>query len=83
MVRKDGTRFTSSTSKAPLVLLLVGILGMISTGTLIFLRAYGFAAIAGSAGLVALVWGILEKISMKKRHRELLEKYGHSHWKHW
>ena len=83
MVRKDGARFAASYSKAPLVLLIVGVLGMISTAALLFLRAYVFAGIAGAAGLVALVWGIWEKISMKKQHRALLDKYGHGHWKHW
>ena len=84
MVRKDSAEFSAATgSKAPLVLILVGILGLISTGALIFLRAYIFGAVAGAAGLVALVWGVWEKKSMKQQHRRLLEKYGHGHWKHW
>ena len=84
MVKKDSEQFASSAgSKAPLVLILVGILGVISTAALIFLRAYLFAGVAGAAGLLALVWGILEKKSMKKQRKALLEKYGHSHWKHW
>jgi len=84
MVRKDSAQFTAvSGTKAPLVLIAVGFLGLISTAALIFLRAYAFAGIAGTAGLAALVWGIWEKISMKKQHRELLEKYGHGNWKRW
>ncbi len=84
MVKKDSASFTAaSATKAPLVLIFVGILGLLSTAALIFLRAYAFAAVAGAAGLLALVWGIWEKASMKRQSRDLLIKYGHSHWKHW
>ena len=84
MVRKDGAQFSvASGTKAPWVLIVVGILGMLSAAVLTFLRAYAFAAIAGVAGLVALVWGIWEIRSMKNQHKELLKKYGHGHWKHW
>ena len=84
MVEKDSAQFASvSGTKGPLVLMIVGVLGLVSMGALIFLRAYIFAAVAGGAGLLALIWGILERISGKKQHRELLEKYGHGNWKRW
>lgn len=84
MVKKDGKQFAeASGSKAAIVLILVGVLGILSAGALTFLKAVLYAAIAGVAGLVALVWGIWEKIAMGKRKRELLEKYGHGNWKHW
>lgn len=84
MVRKDSALFSASAgSKAPLLLIAVGILGLISAATLTFLRAYIFAGVAGAAALVALIWGFREKNSMKQQHRALLEKYGHGHWKHW
>ena len=84
MVRKDSAQFASvSAAKAPVALVVVGVLGLISAAALIFLRAYVFAAIAGAAGLAALVWGIWEKISQKKQHKTLVQKYGHGHWKHW
>lgn len=84
MVRKDSTQFAAMAgTKGPLVLIVVGILGLLSTAALIFLRAYLFAGISGAAGLVALIWGIWEKNSIKNKCRELLEKYGHSRWKHW
>ena len=84
MVRKDGAQFSAASgTKAPWVLIVVGILGMLSAAVLTFLRAYAFAAIAGVAGLVALVWGIWEIRSMNSKHKELLKKYGHGHWKHW
>ena len=84
MVKKDSALFASASGgKGPLTLIVVGILGLISMAALIFLRAYVFGAVAGGAGLLALVWGILEKINGKKQHKELLEKYGHGNWKHW
>ncbi len=84
MVQKDSAGFTAaSATKAPLVLIFVGILGLLSTAALIFLRAYLFAGVAGAAGLVAFVWGIWEKASMKRQCKDLLEKYGYGHWKHW
>ena len=84
MCRKDAERFHAvSGSKAPLLLILVGVFGILATGMLVFLRAYLFAVISGAAALVALVWGALEKRSMKKQTRDLLEKYGHGNWKRW
>ena len=83
-VRNDAAEYAAASgSKAPLVLLAVGILGLISMAALIFLRAYVFAGIAGAAGLVAILWGFREKTVMKRQHKMLLEKYGHGHWKHW
>ena len=84
MVKKDSDHFSSTAdTRGPLVLMIVGVLGLISMGALIALKAYVFAGIAGAAGLVALLWGIFENKSVKREHRVLLEKYGHGHWKHW
>ena len=84
MVRKDGKRFAEiSDSKATIMLILVGVLGMIAAAGLTFLKAYIYAAVAGAAGIVAVVWGFWKKISMRKQKRELLEKYGHGNWKYW
>jgi len=84
MVRKDTARFKeASGTKAPVTLIVVGFLGLISSAVLIFLRAYLFAAVAGMAGLAAVIWGFWERAAMKKQHGELLEKYGHSQWKRW
>lgn len=84
MYRKDALRFEAvSGSKAPILLIVVGIFGVLATAMLVFLRAYLFAGISGAAALVALVWGILERRSMRKQTRDLLEKYGHGNWKRW
>jgi len=84
MYREDALRFEAvSGSKAPILLIVVGIFGVLAAAMLIFLRAYLFAGIAGAAALVAIVWGILELRSMKKQSLDLLEKYGHGNWKRW
>ena len=84
MVNKDSTLFASSSgTKGPLILVAVGILGLVSMAALIFLRAYVFGAVSGGAGILALIWGILERRNIKKQYNELLEKYGHGNWQHW
>ena len=84
MVRKDAAQFAAiSGTKGPLVLMVVGVLGLISAAALIFLRAYAFGGISGAAGLAALVWGIWERSSSRERCSSLLKKYGHGHWKNW
>ena len=84
MVNKDSTLFASSSgTKGPLILVVVGILGLVSMAALIFLRAYVFGAVSGGAGILALIWGILERRNIKKQYNELLEKYGHGNWQHW
>jgi len=84
MVLRDSKRFAdTSGGNAATVLILVGLMGIMSSAALIFLKAYLFAGVAGAAGLLALVWGIWEKLAQRKRTRELLQKYGHGDWKRW
>ena len=84
MVKKDSKQFAEvAGGKAAILLILVGVLGILAAAGLAFLKAYVYGAVAGVAGLVAIVWGIFEKISMKKRKRVLLEKYGNGDWKSW
>lgn len=84
MVRQDVKTYTAIIStKAPGVLIGVGLFGILAAAGLVCLMAYVYAAIAGVAGVVALVWGICEKVSMKKQTKALLEKYGDGNWKHW
>lgn len=84
MVKQDTKTFVAVTgSKAPAILIGVGLVGLLAAAGLICLMAYVFAEVAGAVGLIALVWGIYEKISMKKRSKELLEKYADADWKHW
>ena len=84
MVRQDAKTYTAITStKAPSVLIFVGLFGLLAAAGLAYLMAYVFAGIAGATGLIAFVWGIWEKISMKKQTKHLLEKYGDGNWKRW
>lgn len=84
MVRKDAKTYsTIAGSKDPVILIVVGLFGILAAAGLVYLMAYIFAGIAGVAGLVAVIWGVYEKISMKKQTRKLLEKYGNGNWKHW
>ena len=83
-VQKDIDRYAVAADiKVPIILMTVGAVGLAAMVALIFLRAYLFAGIAGAAGMVALIWGIMEKRSMNKQFSDLLKKYGHVHWQHW
>ena len=84
MIQKDTKAYLSANrSRAPGLLMAVGVLGMVAAAVLIFLRAYSFAAVAGAAAVIALIWGIWEKGSMKKQSKALLEKYGSGNVKRW
>jgi len=72
-----------SKTKMPGILILMGFFGLAAAAGLVFLRAYLFAGIAGAGALAALIWGIAEKASIKKKTKHLTEKYGnesHAHW---
>ena len=84
MARKDTKAYAEMTkTKAPVVLMVVGVFGVLAAAGLAFLLADVFAAISGLAGAAAFLWGIYEKRSMKKQTKGLLEKYGNGNWKHW
>ena len=84
MAREDARNLTElSATKMPVVLMIVGVAGLLAAGGLAYLTAYLFAAFAGAAGLLALVWGVSEKVSTRKKAAAIVEKYGSSDWKHW
>ena len=84
MVNRDAETYAAITStKAPAVLIVMGIVGLAAAAVLVYLMAYVFAGIAGAAALVAFVWGMIERISMRKQTKELLEKYGSGDCRHW
>ncbi len=84
MVRKDAETYVAVTgTRAPTLLIVVGILGLAAAAALVYLMAYVFAGIAGGAALIALVWGLAEKISMKKQIKGLLQKYGSADYRRW
>ena len=84
MAREDARNLAElSATKMPVVLMIVGVAGLLAAGGLAYLTAYLFAAFAGAAGLLALVWGVSEKVSTRKKAAAIVEKYGSSDWKHW
>ena len=84
MVRKDTETYQSASgTKAPALLIVMGIFGLAVAGLLVYLLAYVYAAIAGGAAAISLIWGIYEKISLKKKVGKLIEKYGTANTKRW
>ena len=84
MARRDAKNFAELTrTKAPVVLMVVGIFGVLAAAGLIFLMAYWFAAVSGLAGVLAFCWGIYEIGAVKKQRAALLETYGHDDWRRW
>ena len=84
MAEKDGKLYAAShKTKAPLLLILMGVLGLLAAAGLVFLRSYTFAVCTGIVALIALVWGIWESMSAKRKTADLLRKYGNGNWKHW
>ena len=84
MVQKDVKAFLVATkAKSYNLLYVMGVVGLLAAVGLIFLRAYLFAAIAGGASLIALLWGVWETVSRKRQSKKLVEKYGNENWRHW
>ena len=84
MAREDARELTAlSQSKMPLIFMAVGMIGLLAAGGLAHLKAYVFAAIAGSVGLLALVWGVVDRISTRKKALAIVDKYGTSDWRQW
>lgn len=82
--QKDAKTYAAmAATHVPAVLMAVGIFGILAAVGLAWFGAYLFAGIAGTAGAAALIWGIFEKVSVKKQTKALLEKYGNENWKHW
>ena len=84
MAREDARELTElSQSKMPLIFMIIGIIGLLAAGGLAYLTAYVFAAIAGAVGLLALVWGVIDRVSTRKKALAIVEKYGTADWKRW
>ena len=84
MAREDARELTLlSQSKMPLIFMVIGIIGLLAAGGLAHLTAYVFAVIAGGVGLLALVWGIIDRTSTRKKALAIVEKYGTADWKRW
>ena len=84
MAREDARELTElSQSRLSLILMAVGAIGLLAAGGLAYLTVYLFAAVAGCAGLLALVWGVVDRVSTRKKILSIVEKYGTADWKQW
>lgn len=84
MVHRDGKLYGMlSTSRIPLILLLVGGAGLVSALVLALLKVYLFGAAAGMVALVALGWGVYEQLTANKKLQALVKKYGTADVTHW
>ena len=84
MAREDARELTElSQSKMPLIFMIIGALGLVAAGGLAYLTAYVFAAVAGGVGLLALIWGAVDRVSTRKKILAIVEKYGTADWKSW
>lgn len=84
MAREDAREMTElSQSKMPLIFMIIGAIGLLAAGGLAYLTAYVFAVIAGGVGLLALIWGAVDRVSTRKKILAIVEKYGTADWKQW
>ena len=84
MAREDARELTElSQSKLPLIFMIIGAIGLLAAGGLAYLTAYVFAVIAGGVGLLALIWGAVDRVSTRKKILAIVEKYGTADWKSW
>ena len=84
MAREDAREMTElSQSKMPLIFMIIGAIGLLAAGGLAYLTAYVFAVIAGGVGLLALIWGAVDRVSTRKKILAIVEKYGTADWKSW
>ena len=84
MLREDTQRYVTAKHRGAAVLLVVmGILGLLCSGLLLYLKATLFAGIAGVGSLIALVWGMFELIRSGIRKGRLRKKYGTSDQTRW
>ncbi len=84
MAREDARELTElSQSKLPLIFMIIGAIGLLAAGGLAYLTAYVFAVIAGGVGLLALIWGVIDRVTTRKKALAIVEKYGTADWKQW
>ncbi|MCI7638596.1 MAG: AAA family ATPase [Clostridiales bacterium] len=84
MAREDARELTElSQSKMPLIFMIIGAMGLLAAGGLAYLTAYVFAVVAGGVGLLALIWGVIDRVTTRKKALAIVEKYGTADWKQW
>ena len=84
MAKEDARELTElSQTRIPLIFMIIGVIGLLAAGGLAHLTAYVFAFIAGGVGLLALIWGVIDRVSTRKKALAIVEKYGTADWKKW
>lgn len=84
MAREDARTLAELvSSKLPIILMAVGVIGLLAAGGLGYLTAYLFAILAGGTGLLALVWSVFERVSIRRKAAAIVEKYGTADWRQW
>ena len=84
MVQKDAEQFAAASgTKSATVLIFVGLVGILAAAAMLYLKTYLFGGIAAGMGLIALIWGIAEKTTQRRKLNFLLEKYGTANYKRW
>lgn len=84
MAREDARELTElSQSKMSLIFMIIGVIGLLAAGGLAHMTAYVFAVIAGGVGLLAFVWGVIDRVATRKKALAIVEKYGTADWKTW
>ena len=84
MVQEDTAAFQSALkSKVPLILVLLGLLGIVGAVTLLCLQVYVPGGIAMGAALAALLWGLHERYFYRNQAKILAKKYASAHPERW
>ena len=84
MVEEDAAAFRAALkSKVPLVLMLLGLLGIVGAVTLLCLQVYVPGGIAMGAALAALLWGLHERNYYRNQAKILAKKYASAHPERW
>ena len=84
MIQQDTQIYVASKHNSmAIILILVGILGLAAAAGLVYLKSNLFAAIAGAGSVIAMVWGIIERVMTGNRVRKLRKKYGEKDQTRW
>lgn len=84
MVQKDRAVYAAAeNTKAPILLLALGLAGFVGGVMLILLKIYTPAMVELAAAIAAVIWSLAEQTKGKKRLTALQKKYGSLNWKQW
>lgn len=77
MAEQDARRYASDQkAKAPTILLVLGLMGLVGAVALMLLKVYIPAAVEFGAALAAVVWSLSERARCKKQREVFRKKYG-------